>query len=194
MGDRELRLNSVDRYLKSSPKYVLEEHGHCEVPAGCGGVVLRWRNPSDAVPVRLRARALGVAEQVVSVDGTPLRTARPLLPPGRHALTVAIRAEAGTQVRLLLRVAADVGDQPELVSTGRPEVWRWSAVAPPEEWTHPDFDDSAWPNPIRGQLTPEERDSYSIRSLDREGILPVAVPIVAERLWLRTTFHVTPER
>jgi sulfatase modifying factor 1 len=25
---------------------VLEAHSHCEVPAGCGGVVLQWRNPS----------------------------------------------------------------------------------------------------------------------------------------------------
>ncbi len=51
--DRELRLNSIDRYVKRSPHFVLEEHGHCEVPAGCGGVVLRWLNPATTVPVRL---------------------------------------------------------------------------------------------------------------------------------------------
>jgi hypothetical protein len=31
--DRDLKLNSIDRYVKSSPRFVLEEHGHCEVPA-----------------------------------------------------------------------------------------------------------------------------------------------------------------
>jgi hypothetical protein len=41
MAGKDLRLNSLSRYTKRSPEYVLEEHSHCEVPAGCGGVVLR---------------------------------------------------------------------------------------------------------------------------------------------------------
>ena len=44
----EQRLNSVDRFRKKSERLVLEEHGHCEVPAGCGGVVLRWRTEPEA--------------------------------------------------------------------------------------------------------------------------------------------------
>ncbi len=194
MGDRELRLNSVDRYVKSSPQYVLEEHGHCEVPAGCGGVVLRWRNPSAAVPVRVRTRVLGAAEWGVSVDGTRLRTSRPLLPPGGHVLTIAVLTDAEVPVRLLLRMVADGGDRRELASTSSPDAWRWTAVEPPDEWTYPRFDDSAWPVAARGELTAEERDDYSVRSLTQEGILPITVPVVAERLWLRTTFHTTPER
>jgi hypothetical protein len=43
-------LNSLDRFRKHPGQLVLEEHGHCEVPAGCGGVVLRWRNPNPSPP------------------------------------------------------------------------------------------------------------------------------------------------
>ena len=53
MPDRELKLNSISRSSKQSPRLVLEEHGHCEVPAGCGGVVLRWRGHDDPIPVKL---------------------------------------------------------------------------------------------------------------------------------------------
>lgn len=48
-------LNSIDRFRKRPQRFVLEEHGHCEIPAGCGGVVLRWRNPQAAVPDAQRA-------------------------------------------------------------------------------------------------------------------------------------------
>lgn len=194
MNDRELRLNSVDRYLKSSPRFVLEEHGHCEVPAGCGGVVLRWRNPAVAVPVRVRARVLGPAEHELLVDGAELTSSRPLLSPGPHALTVAARLEHAVPVRLLVRVVSDVNDSPELVSTGHPQAWRWSAEEPPPAWTRPDFDDSAWPTAAPGELTEQEQGEYSVAALLRDGVHPLAVPPVAERLWIRTTFPVPPER
>jgi hypothetical protein len=38
----DLSLNSIDRYRKRSNRLILEEHRSCELPAGCGGVVLRW--------------------------------------------------------------------------------------------------------------------------------------------------------
>ena len=33
---RELKLNTLGRYGKNASHLVLEEHSHCEVPAGCG--------------------------------------------------------------------------------------------------------------------------------------------------------------
>lgn len=39
MAERELKLNSLGRYGKGGSRLVLEEHGHCEVPVGCGGAV-----------------------------------------------------------------------------------------------------------------------------------------------------------
>jgi hypothetical protein len=43
----EQRLNSLDRFRKQPGRLVLEEHSHCQVPAGCGGGVLRRRNPQE---------------------------------------------------------------------------------------------------------------------------------------------------
>ncbi len=47
----ELKLNTIGRFVKRSPCLALEQHNHCEVPAGCGGVVLRWFNPSRGIPI-----------------------------------------------------------------------------------------------------------------------------------------------
>src|SRR5947209_16619792 len=78
----EQRLNSLDRFRKQPGRLVLEEHGHCEVPAGCGGVVLRWRNPFAALP--LTVHLYSPAEVTWLVDGNKPPTARVDLAPGTH--------------------------------------------------------------------------------------------------------------
>jgi hypothetical protein len=65
MADRELDLNTI-RAIKQSPGLVLEEHGHCEVPAGCGGVVLRWRRRVQ-IPIQIWLHT--VASKTVYLDG-----------------------------------------------------------------------------------------------------------------------------
>jgi hypothetical protein len=53
VADRDLKLNSLSRYSKESPLLILEEHGHCEVPAALErnttGAV---HNPLSIVDVR----------------------------------------------------------------------------------------------------------------------------------------------
>ena len=73
-------LNSIDRFRKRPERIVLEEHGHCEIPAGCGGVVLRWRNPQTAVPVTIHLYT--PAKIACFIDGAPLQTGRIDLAPG----------------------------------------------------------------------------------------------------------------
>ena len=46
---------------------MLEEYSHCEVPAGCGGVVLRWRDPEAGIPLRVSIASFG--EAALFVDG-----------------------------------------------------------------------------------------------------------------------------
>jgi len=75
MSDRELKLNSLSRYQKNSPQFILEAHGHCEVPAGCGGVVLRWWNPSQGVPVQMWVYTPG--ECAFYLDGKPAESGCP---------------------------------------------------------------------------------------------------------------------
>jgi len=56
---RNLRLNGIDRFVKSSPHLHLEEYDSCEVPSGCGGVVLRWTNINSPIALDLVIRQNG---------------------------------------------------------------------------------------------------------------------------------------
>src|SRR5438067_610618 len=58
----EQPISSLDRYRKRSARLVLEEHGSSVVPAGCGGVVLRWRNPQQTVPLVVYLYSPGQAQ------------------------------------------------------------------------------------------------------------------------------------
>ena len=84
----EQRLNSVERFRKQPGRLVLEEHSHCEVPAGCGGVVLRWRNPNSPLPVTVSLYT--PVRAACFIDGNPLQTGKAYLTPGPHALAVAV--------------------------------------------------------------------------------------------------------
>ena len=88
----EQRLNSLDRFRKQPGRLVLEVYSHCEVPAGCGGAVLRWRNPLAAVPVRVHLYSPGKA--VCFFDGSELRTAGADLAPGLHVIAIALEGIA----------------------------------------------------------------------------------------------------
>ena len=80
MAERDLELNSLGRYGKSGSRLVLEEHGSCEVPAGCGGAVLRWRNPDSGLLFLLHA--FGNNKGSILLDGVAPSSARPLIPFG----------------------------------------------------------------------------------------------------------------
>lgn len=192
--DRELKLNSIDRYVKSSPQFVLEEHGHCEVPAGCGGVVLRWRNPTAAVPVQFQTLIVNAENYSALVDGARLVTSRPLLSPGEHVLTISVIAEPAATVQLLFSVHADLpGKQPLLISEPSGS-WRWSMEEPPDEWTRLEYDDAAWSPLTPGELTAEQADDYVARRLRESGVRPLMIPAHGRRLWIRATFLVPAER
>src|ERR1051326_7922597 len=87
MADRELKLNSLGRYGKNASRLILEEHSHCEVPAGCGGVVLRWRNPNSGLLFILHF--FGTGKLTILLDGKVLTSARPLISFGEHVLSFA---------------------------------------------------------------------------------------------------------
>ena len=50
--DDDLRVNTLHRFAKHSPTLILHEYSSCEVPAGCGGVVMRWIAPDQDAPSR----------------------------------------------------------------------------------------------------------------------------------------------
>lgn len=197
---REPELNSLDRYVKASPRFVLEEHGHCEVPAGCGGVVLRWRDRFVSVPLEIAAAVVGAESWDVLVDGEPPSTARPLLSPGRHVLTVVARGVVtGEFAFLLWATSPDTGDAPLLSTPGHTGDWRATGREPaPSILTDPDFDVSSWAPGIPGRVD-EDVQPYSVRRTRDLGAEPLTVDpsvpdAVAPRVWLRAVFEVPTAR
>lgn len=83
--DDDLRLNTLHRFRKHSENLVLEEHGHCEVPAGCGGAIITWRNPQVALPVLLYLACPGRCR--VYVDDRVMHSGRLELSFGTRHLT-----------------------------------------------------------------------------------------------------------
>ena len=200
MSDRELKLNSISRSSKQSPRLVLEEHGQCEVPAGCGGVVLRWRGHDDPIPVKFSVFARG--EYAAFLDGNPLSSARPLVAPGEHVL--AFRLERAPSGELVLMFAA-VADEKVVGFHASPPAdpiasvlslpdgsWRCSTREPPDEaWTTPGYNDSAWSPMSKARKPaawPLSMDAYWIRRIRDLGAQPIGIRERAPTLWVRKVF------
>jgi hypothetical protein len=147
-------LNSLSRFRKQAGRLILEEHGHCEVPAGCGGVVLRWRNPLSTVPIIIRVYS--PARLTCFLDGAEVRIGMVDLAPGRHAFTFVLEdavLSAGLIVFSAVRFGFPAGDSPpsavvevplQLLSAADGS-WKCVVHEPPtEDWKLPTFDDREW--------------------------------------------------
>ena len=200
MSDRDLRLNSLSRYSKQSPRFVLEEHGHCEVPAGCGGVVLRWRNPAAGVPVGVRLVVDG--EATFYLDGVRPVTSRPTVGFGAHTIALRISSPPSGSAALLLACAYNEDDMLDTRLSRRTGIrhltvsepdgsWRWSPLEPVDDnWLTTEFDDSDWAPMVELPLTAEaeERHDYVIRQLRELGARPLGVDAAVETIWVRKVF------
>lgn len=132
----DLRLNTLHRFTKHSERLVLEEYSHCEVPAGCGGVVLRWRDPSTGLPLSVLFISLGRSE--LWVDGQLSASSRVDLTPGAHTLALRVTQlpDQPSPAVLLVRHGAPSADRgPLLVSRddGALRVVDSAAPTPPAE-------------------------------------------------------------
>ncbi|REE99061.1 hypothetical protein [Thermomonospora umbrina] len=208
MTDRELKLNSLSRYSKSSPLFILEEHGHCEVPAGCGGVVLRWRDPAAGVPITMWSHTGGPCEPLL--DGSPVTSGRPLVPYGEHVLAFAV-TEIDPAFMVLMFAGVHRSSDDEHVTTVPPEpggvsvlsaadgTWRYTLTEPPDDaWTLPGFEDADWPSmdavadrpPVEGSWDPV---GYRIGKMTERGAVGLGVPGAPGarvRAWIRKEFTV----
>lgn len=176
MSERELKLNAI-RTVKQSPGLVLEEHGHCEVPAGCGGVVLRWRSRSR-FPVQVWIHTL--ESKAIFLDGEPMTSGRPLVEAGDHVL--ALRFERIDPAAAVLMAACRLDLRRPRVSNPQPPpegafrllslpdgTWRFTAEPPPDDsWMRPGFDDASWDAMIaRDFPEPAENDWGAIGRMRR---------------------------
>ena len=204
----EPRLNSLARFRKQPVRLVLEEHGHCEVPAGCGGVVLRWRNPHSTVTVTLYLYTPVEAE--CRLDGAELPTGHTDIAPGRHVLTVAL-SEVDLAGPLLMFAAAHtpkdfqqlrpagIAERPFKVVSKADRTWKYTLQPPPPGWAAPDFDDRAWPALAKvatPTLTWQDYNSWQCHQCSHLGAtcLGRAGKSGKGRLWARKVFEVPGPR
>jgi hypothetical protein len=199
--DRELKVNSLSRYSKESPLFILEEHGHCEVPAGCGGVVLRWRDPRVGVPVSLWLHSTGTAR--IYLDGSPPPSGRPVVPFGEHVLAFVLTDVDPAYAAL--RFAALYGHLPThlvansvaVVRSAPDGTWRYTSVEPDDDgWMHPGFDDSGWSSMVERDDEPvdedQRRDAYRRKRLIEFGALPLGIDAGGGTTWVRKAFTTHP--
>lgn len=140
---REQPTNSLERFRKRSPRLVLEEHDHCEVPAGCGGVVLRWRNPHAAQPYFLHAW-VAAGEWTVLLDGAAPPSTRIDLAPGPHVLafSLADADRAGALLTCALLYDPADGTRSTISQTRHlsdvwsagDDTWLAAITPPPDGW------------------------------------------------------------
>lgn len=165
MADEDLKLNDIPRFSKSSRNLVLREYNNCEVPAGCGGVVFRWKKPDKIVAFQMDSFILG--EFKLLIDGTPPQSACTLLERGKHILSLVI-SDIQSSNGLLLFVGKSgesgkgayherfhEGDRKERVLSLPDSSWNYSLSPPMDEsWTNLKFDDSTWKSMISKGFPP----------------------------------------
>ena len=200
----EQDLNSLQRFRKRSPNLVLEQHGHCEVPAGCGGAILRWRNPFAARTVRMHLYAPG--GEPAQVDGVVHERRFFDLAPGRHALTLRV-APKSLKFAVMCALSAehdrdtvaagDVVEPPLTYRTGGPGDWRYTGEAPVDDsWRHPGFDDSAWEKLVAsraGAPASGAEGSYEFMTCEKAGasqLSPREIPTFNSVYSIRFEFDV----
>ena len=203
MADEDLKLNNLPRFSKSSRRLVLREYSNCEVPAGTGGVVFRWKKSDNPVAFEMLLFIPGEFELLI--DGTPSQSACPLLERGEHVLSLII-SNFKSKYGLLLFAGKTgetgiaykekkfyEGDRRERVLSLPDSSWKY-LLSPPtnESWTELNFDDSAWKSMISKVIPPiDEQDSlqYTIRSLSDLGAQSLGIEEAAEKsIWIRKRF------
>lgn len=168
----ELRLNKLQRFQKRSTRLALEAHSHCEVPAGCGGVVLRWRQ-ADATAGVAGSFYCEEPRGPVTVDGEPFDDRRTQLAPGPHvlALTAPVPDPAAGFLLLVLRFSPVVLTVPSRVFTSHSAAAFRASVEPATDdaWRARDFDDASWLALVPGAVPrPKGNRSFSWEYLQRE--------------------------
>lgn len=166
----DLKLN---RLRKQNHGLILEEHSHCEVPAGCGGVVLRWVRPDSSCQVDVRHFA--PAEAKLWIDGVEPERARVILAPGAHAICFEFLAPKGSVLLATLKIQQREVPRMQMHSAAD-GLWRssWSEVA--EDWKEPSFDDSGWEPMVEAELPkPEGRaDKFRVAMMSDRGAMAIA--------------------
>ncbi len=188
----ELELNTLERFSKRSPDLVLEEHGSCEVPAGCGGVVMRWLNVSQELPVLFRLYTPGKVQ--VYLDGKPLESPAVRLAYGTHTLGLALEdlpdGEGAFIMSARRNLAAPNLPKQNLWVSAADGHW-WGTASPPqsENWHQPSYQPQGW-SPLQETSLAETPDNrWVLRSLIESQACALGLAGGGSRLWARRQFE-----
>jgi hypothetical protein len=200
MTDRDLKLNSLD---KPASKLVLEAHSSCEVPAGCGGVILRWRRRSD-LPFEMWIYSTPPVE--VFLDGVPVRAGRPLIPPGDHVVAFRLGdGERPTRPVMLFAAFYDekqfthvrmtpTSDQSHRLVSAADGHWKYdTGKARDDNWMMPGFDDADWRPMIERRMPDEKKDTmggYRLQRVVALGAKPIGPENGAGEIRIRRAFTI----
>lgn len=181
--DSNLKLNNLARYSKQSPRLVLEEYGHCEVPAGCGGAVLRWRNPNEPIPMVIQT-SYSNGLPTILLDGQKTVSARNPVSYGTHTLAITINNFDPNFAILSLRAWLDEQYVRILQPTGDVEIlskpdgtWKYTLrVLATDEWRQPDFDDTNWLPMVEKPIKPNPHGfTHWDDRLKKHGMVPLGL-------------------
>jgi hypothetical protein len=152
--EEALRLNTLHRFSKHSPRLLLQEYSHCEVPAGCGGVVLRWMDRDGGLPAILRMAALGSIR--CWLDERELISSTVELHPGEHVLALEVtelpRANTPIAVRLDVNLPSNSAT---LLRSAVDSRWWLTHAEPSGDWARNGYDAAA-----QGWARPREHSDY----------------------------------
>jgi hypothetical protein len=194
----EQPLNSVGRFRKQSEKLVLEQYAHCEIPAGCGGVILRWRNPHAALP--LIVHLYTPVPATCFIDGNELRTAGIDLAPGPHLAAISIE-RVDLSVGFLMFAAVNdsrapqksvpdgLTESPLKVLSAEDSTWKFTLDDPEtDDWKSLSFDEQGWPTLTRFQtpvLDWGEFGAYPCRCCDDLGSACLGIAAPSQSMWAK---------
>jgi hypothetical protein len=203
MAGKQLRLNSLGRYAKKSSTLVLEEHDHCEVPAGCGGVVLRWRNPRAGVPLDIWLYTHSDAGEVkLFFDGMPITTSRLQVSYGAHIFALSISHFPSSKGHLILAAVYDEEKQLHVqympptrklyhILSKADGSWKYVTAQPEnDDWLRPGFDDTTWDGmvAVKPQHGKQEGHMYRLQEMQNLGAEHLGIKGEGGSLWLRKNF------
>jgi len=206
MPKRDLKLNSLSRFSKTSPRLVLEEYSHCEVPAGCGGVVLRWRKPDEPLTVWVKQNT-STQIKSATLDGENVRWMMRLsIPWGYHVLAMSFEEVNLSHGLLLYSASVDEQYTRLLQPEGETNIlskpdgkWKYTLTNPASgDWQSLDFDDNHWSPMVAKRLPDKHFGGYDMsefhqrtRDLGAED-LGVAEESGVSTVWIRRAFHLHP--
>jgi len=207
MTEEDFKLNNLSRFSKSSKRLLLREYSNCEVPAGCGGVVFRWKKPDENIAFEINIFVSGEFE--LFIDGSTPQSAISLLKKGDHVLSLVISNFESKFGALMFvgktgesghsRGLFHEGDRKTRVLSLPDSSWNYVLSPPLEDsWLDLKFDDTNWKSMVSKDLTqiPEQNNqNYLIDEISSLGAQSLGIEEVGEKtIWIRKRFSINESR